>query len=221
MPADLATLFPPFALRLRSGDLTLRLLRDEDLPQYAELLRRPIFADTGADHVFPWYAVPEEERIASAITYQWALRTRVQPEDWTLSFGVFAGQRLIGMQDLRARELPRRGVIESGSWLTLSEQGRGYGGRMRRMAVAFAFDHLGALRAESSAVLGNEPSLAVSSSCGYVPNGTEVVVEGGRRLIQQRVAVTPETFERRGLELEVDGLTPALRALLGAGLTEA
>src|SRR5690625_7658696 len=38
----LSALFPPHGLVIRAGSLTLRVLTDADLPDYAELLRRPI-----------------------------------------------------------------------------------------------------------------------------------------------------------------------------------
>ncbi|HMT85813.1 MAG TPA: hypothetical protein PKE40_05620 [Arachnia sp.] len=79
-----------------------------------------------------------------------------------------------------------------------------------------AFDHLGAVRAESSAVLGNEPSLAVSRHCGYELDGVEVSANGDTRVELQCVAATPETFIRPSIDVKVEGLTPALRQQLGA-----
>ena len=43
----LATIHPPSGLVLRAGDLVLRQLADADLPEYAALLRRPIFEEIG------------------------------------------------------------------------------------------------------------------------------------------------------------------------------
>jgi RimJ/RimL family protein N-acetyltransferase len=219
MPASphpaLDSLHPPFGLRIRTGPLTLRVLTDEDLPEYAELLRRPVFADPDAPHVFPWYARPEEERISEALRFQWRLRSQVSPESWSLALGIWADGRLVGCQDLDAKQFAVRRTVTSGSWLTRDMQGRGLGGLMRRAVLVLAFDHLGAVRAESAAVVGNERSYGVSRSCGYVDNGIEVIEQNGRAVEHQRFLVTPQTFRRGTESVEVEGITPALRALLG------
>ena len=87
---DLALLHPPFGLVLRAGDLTLRPLQDADLPEYAELLRRPIFEDESAPYVFGWYRIEPEQRVRNALSFQWQLRSAVGPEKWTLPFGIWA-----------------------------------------------------------------------------------------------------------------------------------
>jgi RimJ/RimL family protein N-acetyltransferase len=87
---------------------------------------------------------------------------------------------------------------------------------MRRTVLALAFDHLGARRAESSAEVSNAASFAVSRSCGYQPNGDAVAMDmDGVVRTEQRFVVTPETFVRRDVQIEVTGLTPELRVQLG------
>lgn len=215
MSPDLSTLYPPLGLRITSGDLTLRLLDDADLPEFAALLRRPIFDDPHADYVFPWYREDPDVREREALQYQWSLRAGVRPEKWELSFGVFAAGELVGMQDIRAEDLAVRALVRSGSWLTADAQGRGLGSRMRRMIVAFVFDYLGADRAQSGAYQGNDSSARVSRACGYRDNGTTVHVEEGVRLVAQEFLVTPETFVRNSVEIEVAGWTAPLREMLG------
>lgn len=213
---DLEELFAPFTLRIAAGPLSLRVLRDEDFGEYAALLRRPVFEDEGADHVFPWYAVEPEERARNAVQFQWRQRAGVSPTSWSLPLGVFADGALVGTQDIAAEDFTLRRTVTSGSWLTQAVHGRGWGRLMRQAMLVLAFDHLGALRAESEAVLGNERSLGVSRTSGYVLNGTRVLLEDERIKTLQKVLVTPETFRRPEVEVEVSGLTPALRALLGA-----
>lgn len=212
----LAGIFPPFGLRLTAGDLTLRPLRDADYPEYAELLQRPIFADEDADHVFPWYLADPEERVRNAVVFQWSQRAALSPADWQLPLGIWAHGRLIGSQDVGGKDFAHRRVVTSGSWLTLDAQGKGYGKLMRQAALVLAFDHLGALRAESDAVVTNRPSCAVSLSCGYAPDGIEVRYDRERRVQAQRFAVTPETFVRPSVPVQVEGLTAELRTMLGA-----
>jgi RimJ/RimL family protein N-acetyltransferase len=218
-PVDLPSLgelFPPFGLVVRAGDLTLRPLADADLPEYAALIRRPIFEDEDSPQVFPWYRAEPEERVRNALSFQWRLRSVIGPEQWALVFGVWAEGRLIGSQDMSAKRFAERRTVSSGSWLTLDSHGRGYGRLMRQAMLALAFDHLGARRAESSAVMGNAPSFGVSRACGYVENGTQISTLRGSTEEEQRFLVTPETFRRPDVPVEVEGLTPALREMLGA-----
>ena len=214
--SDLALLHPPFGLVLRAGDLTLRLLQDADLPEYAELLRRPIFEDESAPYVFGWYRIEPEQRVRNALSFQWQLRSARGPEQWTLPLGIWVQGRLIGCQDVSAQRFAERRTVTSGSWLTLEAHGRGYGTLMRQAMLVFAFDHLGARRAESSAVLGNAASFGVSRACGYIENGTQISSLRGSVEEEQRFLVTPETFRRPTASVEVEGLTPALREMLGA-----
>lgn len=213
---DLALLYPPFGLVLRAGALTLRMLRDADLPEYAELLRRPIFEDPQSPAMFHWYRAEPEERVRNALSFQWQLRSAIDPEQWTLPFGIWVQGRLIGCQDVSAQRFAERRTVSSGSWLTLEAHGNGYGTLMRQAMLVLAFDHLGAERAESSAAIGNDPSFGVSRACGYLDNGTQMSTLPGPVTLEQRFLVTPETFRRPGVPVEVEGLTAPLRAMLGA-----
>ncbi len=213
---DLARLFPPFGLVVTAGNITLRLIRDSDLPAYADLTASPVFADERANYVFNWLSAEPVDRLLNSQQFLWSARAGIGPTDWKLTLGVFDSGRLIGSQDLSAQDFTRLRVVTSGSYLRLSEQGRGIGTLMRQMILVLAFDHLGATRAESSAIVGNERSLAVSRHCGYELDGTEVKAHGQQRVELQRVAVTPETFVRPDVAVEVAGLTQDLREQLGA-----
>lgn len=213
---DLATLFPPFGLVLRAGPLTLRLLADADLAEYAALLRRPIFEDPQSPAVFGWYRAEPEVRVREALRFQWRLRSEVSPEGWSLPLGIWTEGRLIGCQDVAAERFAERRTVTSGSWLTLDAHGRGFGTLMRQAMLVLAFDHLGAERAESAAETGNHASVAVSRACGYVDNGVQMSTEPGPAVLQQRFLVTPQQFRRPTVPVEVEGVTDELRALLGA-----
>lgn len=216
MLPTLATEFPPYGLRLRAGDLTLRMLRDEDLPEYAALLRRPVFADPDSPQVFPWYRAEPDQRVRGALQFQWRLRAELSPQQWTMPLGIWAHDRLVGCQDVAAHAFAERRTVTSGSWLTLDAQGKGYGKLMRQTMLVLAFDHLGAQRAESSAVVGNEASYAVSRGCGYADNGTQMSSEPGPSVLQQRFVLTPDRFVRPTVPVEVEGVTEELKQLLGA-----
>lgn len=215
MDDRLAALYAPFGLLVTAGDITLRLLRDADLPAYAELISSPLFADETADSVFDWWLKEPELRLLRGQQHLWKSRAGVRPEEWLLSLGVFQGEDLIGVQDLASRCFSTLGVVDSGSYLRLDKQGRGIGRLMRQMILVLAFDHLGAVRAESGAIVGNDSSLAVSRKCGYELDGTAVTTNGDRRVEIQRVVVTPQSFVRPDVEVRVSGLTSALREQLG------
>ena len=68
----------------------------------------------------------------------------------------------------------------------------------------------------SAAVVGNAPSYGVSRACGYIDNGTEISTIPGSSEEQQRFLVTPELLRRPDVPVEVEGVTPALREMLGA-----
>lgn len=212
---DLALAFPPLGLRILAGDLELRLLRDSDLPAYAELLRAPVFADP--ELTFPWWGEDAEQRVRDALRFQWGKRANLRPEAWELAFGLFRAGELIGMQSLIAHDFAVRRTVTSGSWLARAEQGRGIGTRMRQMVLAFAFDHLGAARAETSALAINAASIGVSRACGYADNGTEVVAEDGRPREMRRFVLERADFPRPETRIEVEGLSEELRGMLGAG----
>ncbi|MDO5644798.1 MAG: GNAT family N-acetyltransferase [Dermabacter sp.] len=213
----LETIFAPFALKITLGDLELRLIRDADFPAYAALLREDIFAPEFAEAMFPWLDAEPEDRIRGALQYQWGKRASLDPSSWELPLGVFYRGALIGSQSIVATSFELSRTVETGSWLTRAYQGRGLGTLARQAVVDFSFTHLKADRAESSALVTNTPSLRVSRRLGYVDNGTQMVVEGGKACLHQRVLVTPQTFVRPDTPVQVEGLTPDLITLLGVG----
>lgn len=216
MSDPLVEAYPPFGLRITHDDMTLRVFRDADMPEYLDLLSAPIFAEENVDWFFPWCEAPVPERRRNAIQAHWGWRSGFRPESWTLAFGVYVGGVLVGCQDLISEEFAKRRVVYSGSWLALEHQGKGWGARMRKLLLHFAFDHLGAQRAESEAVTGNESSLGVSRSAGYEPNGTRVEIFGKRVVEMHRVVLTPDRFRRLDGEVVVEGFTDELRAMMGA-----
>jgi RimJ/RimL family protein N-acetyltransferase len=143
------------------------------------------------------------------------VRAALSPTRWTLNFLVRLDGRVIGAQGLGADDFPVLREVHSGSWLGLAHQGRGFGTEMRAAVLAFAFDHLGAVAARSSAFDDNLPSLAVSRRLGYRPDGGFAQVRHGERAEQTRLVVTPATFRRPGWELGVSGVTPCLPLLTG------
>jgi RimJ/RimL family protein N-acetyltransferase len=106
--------------------------------------------------------------------------------------------------------------VNTGSWLGLPFQGRGIGKRMRQAVLALAFDHLGALAAETEAMVTNPASSRVSLGVGYQPNGRGVLSPRGTPVETERFRMTLDDWRSRERPLvEVTGLEACLE-LFGA-----
>jgi RimJ/RimL family protein N-acetyltransferase len=113
------------------------------------------------------------------------------------------------MQELEGRDrFPVRRVVESASWLTTGSRGQGYGKEMRAGVLRLAFEHLGALVAETEAWHDNAASLGVSAGLGYEPNGESIHVMGDRRDRMLAMRLTAEWWREREhlFPASIDGL---------------
>ncbi|QFZ16187.1 GNAT family N-acetyltransferase [Saccharothrix syringae] len=207
--------WPFHDLVLRTPRLELRPDDDESLGELADLAVRGIHHPDWTPFGVEWTDAPPREVARNVLQYHWRERASLSPTRWTLNFVVRLAGRVIGVQGLGADDFPVLREVTSGSWLGLAHQGRGFGTEMRTAVLAFAFDHLGALAARSSAFDDNLPSLAVSRKLGYRPDGTFPHVRRGERAVQTRLLVTPGTFRRPDWELRVSGVTACLPLLTG------
>jgi RimJ/RimL family protein N-acetyltransferase len=87
---------------------------------------------------------------------------------------------------------------------------------MRAAVLALAFDGLGADWAESGFLPGNAASARISKKLGYVPNGEEVHEVAGTRVVENRVRVARDTWNRNLVPVVIEGLEPCLK-LFGVG----
>jgi RimJ/RimL family protein N-acetyltransferase len=220
----LEEVFPPFALRISCGPVELRVMRDDDLPELAELVRDGIQAP---GRPMPFLRAWHEEPFApgrpdgfptTSLAWWWTQRATFAPDDWRLALTVRRDGDLVGMQALDASDFAQTREATTGSWLGRAHQGRGTGTLMRQVVVGFAFDELGADRCESGYIVGNHASAAVSRKVGYVDNGRRRIVQATRHgkvgVDEQRVVVTPATFVRPDDHVSVDG-AEVLRRFLG------
>ena len=149
---------------------------------------------------------------------QWTWRCRAdwKPESWNLYLVVRHEGRVMGAQDVGARDFARLGEVSTGSWLGREYQGRGFGTEMRAAVLALAFDGLGALTAASGAREENAASLGVSHALGYRDNGTQRVLMGDQPATEIRLLLDRETWEERHTRppypdwVEIEGLEPCL-----------
>ena len=208
-PSDL---WPPFGLVVRSGDLTLSTITDDDLPALVDLVRSGIHPEDTMPFAIPWTRDPDIAR--SFARFHWGVRASSSPRDFRVDLAVRRSGELVGAQGFSTKDYAVTRTAETGSWLASRFQGQGIGTRMRQAVCAFAFDELGAVEVTSGAFTDNPASLAVSRKVGYRPNGrVRLKRRDGEVAINQRLVLTPETFVR-GEPIRVHGAA-ALREFLG------
>ncbi|OUM40248.1 GNAT family N-acetyltransferase [Arthrobacter agilis] len=203
--------WPLFGLTVTTPRLVLTPVRDEHLPDLVDAVLAGIHDPAEMPFSVPWTDAPRDVLVTETARHQWRIRAGVTAADWTLNFVVLAEGRVIGVQDLFARSFPVLRRVRSGSWLTRSVHGQGYGTEMRAAVLQFAFDHLGATSATSEAADWNRASLGVSRRLGYVSNGTSLVeVRRGEVQVQQNVLLAREDFVRPEWTADVQGAEAAL-----------
>ncbi len=205
--------WPPYALAIRCGDLELRVVRDDDLPELIELISEGVHDPDTMPFSVPWTREPPDRAPAEYARYHWGQRVRLTPSDWSLNFLARRAGVAVGVQDLRGHDFTVTRVGQTGSWLGQRFHGRGIGTRMRATVCAFAFDSLGAVELRSSAFLDNPASLAVSRKVGYRADGTFVVAREGTAATEQRLLLRPEWLVRPEEPVVVTGVDPLLQFL--------
>ena len=214
---ELEEIWPLFGLEITTPRLALRPVRDVDLPGLVQAALDGVHRPEQMPFGFPWTDAPAAELPRNLAAYHWSLRNRISAQNWTVAFAVHHEGRVIGTQDVAAREFADRRTVNTGSWLTRALHGRGLGTEMRAGLLMFAFDVLGAEWAESGAAAWNHASLGVSKKLGYELNGvTRQVPRPGEPVDEQRVRLTRDGFVRPEWTIAVRGAEPAL-AQLGVG----
>jgi RimJ/RimL family protein N-acetyltransferase len=199
--------WPLFDLRLRTGDLELRLPTEDDLVALNAVARAGIHPPDEMPFAVPWTDLPSPAFERSAYQVHIGTRASWRPDNWVLPLGVWADGVLAGVQDLSARDFPALRTVITGSWLGQAFQGRGIGRLMRQAVLALAFDHLGAEVAESEALLTNPASSRVSEAVGYGPNGTGRLAPRGIPGETRKFRLTLEGWRSRERPVvEVEGL---------------
>lgn len=202
--------WPMFGLRLGSGDVRLRPVREPDLPHLAAV------QPDDAEHdprpgVLPWQTPAEHRRRLLHQGYWRALGTW-SPSSWCLDLAVEVAGAVVGVQSLEAEDFPVLRTVDSHSWLVPAVRGRGVGVAMRTAVLALAFDHLGAVAAVSSARTDNGASLGVSRHLGYRDDGVSLTDSptGPAELTHLRLTAERWRASGQGREVDVEGLEPCL-----------
>lgn len=203
-------------LVLRTPRLELRPDDDEGLRELVEEAYRGVHPPEEMPFLVPWTDADPAYLGRGMLQYFWSERARFAPEDWSVHFLVRIDGHVIGVQSLHGVRFGVTREVRSGSWLGLRHQGRGIGTEMRAAVLLFAFDHLGATAARSSAFADNVASLAVSARLGYRDDGTDTVVRRDTRTKETRLLLRAAGLVRPSWTLQAGGVGPCL-GLLGAG----
>jgi RimJ/RimL family protein N-acetyltransferase len=208
--------WPLHALRITTPHLELRIPDDALLDELLDLARQGIHDHAVMPFAVPWTDTPPDQFAARFLQYHWTVQSTLRPAAWVLNFAVRRDGRTVGTQGIDTDEFPARRAIHTGSWVGRAYQGQGIGLEMRRAVLTFAFDHLGATVATTSAYDFNQASLAVTRRVGYEPNGWGLLSPRGTPVRELRFLMTRERWEECGgrLPITVDGLD-ACRPLLG------
>jgi RimJ/RimL family protein N-acetyltransferase len=200
--------WPFFDLRIRCEEVLLRGVTDADL----EVLQSVIPDDlemNPANATFPSLSSDDDRRrqVAGEV---WKHRGAWSVDSWCLDLAVEVEGRVVGVQALEGEQFQQLRTVDSFSWLAADVRGRGLAHLMRTGALAFAFDHLGAEVAVSSARPDNAPSLAVSHRMGYVDNGLSRTVTPTGPFELQHVRLTRDAWCAAGHTAEVTGAEACL-----------
>jgi RimJ/RimL family protein N-acetyltransferase len=189
---------------------------DPELVELLELIDRGIHDPSWMPFRLGWTDVPQPQRNRDSLAHWWRLRALWSPDKWFWCGAVRCDGELVGVQDLMATDFAVLREVSSGSWLGMAHQGAGIGKEMRAAILHLAFEGLGALRAHSGFVEGNEPSRRVSESLGYVPNGYGYFEVRGRVERERHVVLERSVWElNRRDDIEIVGLEACLE-LFGA-----
>jgi RimJ/RimL family protein N-acetyltransferase len=166
----LVGLWPLFGLLIETPRLQLRLPHEDELLALARAAR-DIASPDGPRLQMPWMYGDSPDMERQLLQRHWRALAHWKPVSWHLALTVFLADEPIGMQDLWAEDFAQRRSVSTGSWITQTRQGRGYGTEARAAVLELAFDHLGAVEALTEYTEGNYASERVSLKLGYVPNG--------------------------------------------------
>ena len=212
---DLADLWPLFGLLIETPRLRLRLPREDDLPALARAAR-DIAGPDGPRLQMPWMYGDSPDMERQLLQRHWRALAHWKPASWHLPLAVFLAGEPIGVQNLWAEEFTSRRSVGTGSWVTRTRQGLGYGTEARGAVLDLAFGHLGAIEALTEYTEGNVASERVSRKLGYVPNGQRTAYrDDAGRVIEYQLRLDRPAWEShaRRDRLAVTGLGACLPML--------
>ena len=213
---SLEAAWPLFALRIRSERLVLRLPTDDEVLALLGVARAGIHPPDEMPFGIAWSTAASPVFERGFVQHHWLMRATWAAEDWNLNLMAELDGQPIGSQSIHGRAFAVHRIVDTGSWLGRSFQGRGLGTEMRSAVLGFAFDGLGARVATSEAFLDNVRSNRVSGSLGYELNGRGALAPEGVSRETQRFRMTVDAWRSRPRgPVSIEGLD-ACRELFGA-----
>lgn len=206
-----------FALRVRSPRVELRAPTDDDLAALLEVARAGVHDPAVMPFAVAWTDLQGDAFDEGFWAYYRDARASWSPARWNLPLAVVVEGAPVGVQSLGAVDFASRRMVDTGSWLGLAHQGRGFGAEMRAAVLHLAFEGLGALAAETGALEGNAASQRVTERLGYAPHGERVVSPRGAPVRERRFRLEREAWIRlRRSDIELIGLD-GCAGLFGTG----
>jgi RimJ/RimL family protein N-acetyltransferase len=199
MPGMLADLWPQFGITVVTPRLELRLPREDELAELADLAGRGVHPPGERPFLTQWTDGTHGDRARFVLREHWRQLATWEMTAWSLGFGVFHAGEPIGQVELRAQDFPvavARQVYTS-SWLGLAHHGQGYGTEARIGLLTLAFEHLGAEAALSEVFQDNHASQGVSRKLGYQPDGISVDARDGEAVVSDRLRLTRQRWHEQ------------------------
>lgn len=166
--------------------VTLRPVPLDRFADLAAMVAGGLFPD-GPPTLGPWYDPDDLARSARrTIAYHCTALDTTSPQRWSLPLGVFVDDELVGVQSLDAVDFLTAREAGTGSFVAPAWRGRRIGRMARHGIVAAAFEELGAEWVTSAAWQDNPASQRVSEAVGYRPDGLQVDVVRGERMVLAR-----------------------------------
>ena len=211
--------WPVRRIVVRSPQLELRVPNEKDLEEAARLAARGIYDPQNLyiprSPVAGWSDLPSPESERAFLRYAWSALADWRPERWNLLMVAVAGDRIIGVQEIGAKDFAFSRTVSTGSWIAGDYQRQGWGTLMRRAVLHLAFTGLGADFAESAAWEQNAASLGVSRALGYQANGITVRAFDGHQQRQINLLLPREAFNSFPGGFEILGLDKDALAMMG------
>jgi len=203
--------WPLLDLRVRTPLVELRPPDEATMLALVDLADRGVHDPDFVPFLRAWTLEPDGERQRHSMQYYWRCWSGWSLDFWELPLSVWVDGALVGVQGLLAHSFRVTRTFETGSWLGLSHQGQGIGKEMRAAALHFGFAGLGALRADTGAIEGNDRSVGVTRALGYVDNGQVVKERDGERILCNQFRMERADWEaRRRDDITIEGLDASL-----------
>lgn len=212
-------MWPPFGLRITASnsndEITLRVMRDEDIAALADATPEDIFGPEIPEHAFGWLF----DASNNPAQYRWSNRAQMTPEKWSLDLAVLVHGEVVGCVDMRTEDFSDNRTVETGSWIYHRLQGRGLGTLVRHAIAEIGFNHFGADRLTTAWANSNKASARVSAKVGYEKT-SDITVDSlgadGHTAPGVRAELLHTNYQHpSSLSFTVNGVASELKQLLG------